>query len=138
MLWNPAEPFYSGGSYKSHSIIYAALCTFCPSKNTYVGKTVSTLATRINGHRAKFYSLLRENAPLTQLQVDDTNTLGAHLIKTHAPAHPPDFDSTFKFSILAEADPPRLRQLEQLFIEKLKTLYPFGLNQIDSVQYRPS
>ena len=127
-----------GGSCKSKNIIYAAQCTLCSARNTYVGETVTTLATRINGHRSKFYALIRDPTPLSQVVVDDANILGAHLVQVHGLSQIDSFDLTYKFSVVAEADPSKLRQLEQHYIEKLGTLYPFGLNQIDSIQTRCS
>ena len=44
-----------------------------------------------------------------------------------------DFDSIFIFDILWIDQPENLRKYEQSFINRLKTLYPFGLNNINSI-----
>ena len=45
----------------------------------------------------------------------------------------PDFNESFHFDILCSTAPDNIRKSEQFFINKLKTLYPFGLNNVNSV-----
>ena len=47
-----------GGTCKTRNIIYSATCQLCRKNNVYVGKTVSTLSQRVNGHRSKYYGIL--------------------------------------------------------------------------------
>ena len=55
----------------------------------------------------------------------------------HALAHDverrKDFDFSYRLFVLAQVNPTLLRSTEQLWIDKLKTLRPLGLNKISSV-----
>ena len=126
-----------GGNCKTRNIIYAAQCLICSSRNTYVGKSVTSLSMRVNGHRSSFYKILRNPSHLDPNGIDDTNVLGAHLIFEHGASQQSEFNSSFKFSIISSVDPPNLRKFEQFYIDKLKSKYPYGLNRIDSVQSNP-
>ena len=132
----------AGGNCKSKCVIYGAQCILCSLNNTYAGKTVQELHCRINAHRHSFYEVLkvcpnitakspnRENLPL---EIDDTNVLGAHLLLKHGLSDKSAFNKYLRFTILKFATPSSIRQSEQQFIDSLKTLYPFGLNNINSI-----
>lgn len=122
----------SGGDCKSKSIIYAATCKLCSKNNVYIGKTVSTLSQRVNGHRSKFHSIVKTPKQAVE-EVTDENILGAHLLLTHGLRKEPDFNSSYKFDVVFQGAPNSLRTQEQSFIDRLGTLYPLGLNQIKSV-----
>lgn len=128
-----------GGNCKSRNIVYAATCKLCTRNNVYVGKTVSTLSQRVNGHRSKYYDILgsfRLNShfsPHGPGDIDDENVLGAHLFTVHNKKKDSDFNDSFMFDILCSTAPNNIRKSEQFYIDKLKSLYPFGLNNIKSV-----
>ena len=99
---------------------------------------------RINAHRHSFYKILKKYPDiLTETrsrdnlasEIDDTNVLGAHLLLKHGLSDSLDFNKYLKFTILKFATPSTIRQSEQHFIDSysLKTLYPFGLNNINSI-----
>ena len=127
------------GTCKTRNIIYSATCKLCRKNNVYVGKTVSTLSQRVNGHKSKYYGILdsyAKNNQISQLgpgDADDESVLGAHLFTVHQKRDKRDFNKYFVFDILATTSPENLRKCEQLHIDKLRSLYPFGLNNINSV-----
>ena len=88
------------------SFVYSATCKLCTSNNVYVGKTVSCLSQRVNGHRSKFYEILRsfENDRSLSFQspdsFDDENILGAHLFSVHNLKEKKEFNRCFCFDIL--------------------------------------
>ena len=98
-----------------------------------MGKTVSTLSQRVNGHRSKYYGILDSYAKKDQISpfgpgdTDDGKVLGAHLFPSvHQKRDKADFNKYFVFDILATTSPENLRKGEQLHIDKLRSLYPFG------------
>ena len=126
----------TGGNCKSKCLIYAAQCKICDKNNTYIGKTVQEFHCRINGHRSSYYEIVRgynkhkENFSVVS---DDTNVLGAHLFAKHGKNKNEDFNSNFTFTILKFVSPSTIRINEQSYIESLNTLYPFGLNNVNSI-----
>lgn len=128
-----------GGDCKSRNIVYAATCKLCTVNNVYVGKTVSTLSQRVNGHRSKFYDILglyssnSNFSPYGPGDCDDENVLGAHLFTVHNKREKSDFNDNIMFDILCSTSPDNIRKSEQFYIDKLKSLYPFGLNNIKSI-----
>ena len=50
----------ANGNCKSWNVIYCFQCKLCNIK--YVGKTVTSLNDRVNGHRSKFYKVLNQSA----------------------------------------------------------------------------
>ena len=64
---------------------------------------------------------------------DDEQILGAHLAHEHSFKRNGDFNRNYRVFILAHCNPPSLRKTEQLWIDKLRTLRPYGLNQKSSV-----
>ena len=99
----------------------------------YIGKTVNNLNIRINGHRSAFYSVLKSQGDGHEIIVDDINCLGAHILEVHGKSDKFDFNKSYSFTILKVVDPSSLRYFEQKYIEKLKTLTPFGLNNMNSI-----
>ena len=122
-----------GGNCKTKNIVYAATCTLCNKNNVYIGKTITSLSQRVNGHRGQFYKLIGDDIDVNIDNFDDDNVLGAHIIRKHKKTEKSDFDSIFIFDILWIDQPENLRKYEQSFINRLKTLYPFGLNNINSI-----
>ena len=129
-----------GGTCKTNNIIYAATCTLCNANNVYIGKTVSQLRERVNGHRSSFYDTSRKFLAndnfvnfLGKLDIEDVNILGVHLVVTHRKYHEKDFNSSYIFDVVSTCVPSNLRFTEQFYIDKLNTLMPYGLNQINSI-----
>lgn len=123
-----------GGNCKTKNLIYAATCQLCSKNKVYVGKTVTQLSHRVNGHRSHFYSLLEDGGSSSVDNVwDDESVLGAHLYFVHHKRVKSDFNNCYVFDIISQSNPDNLRKFEQFFINKLKSLYPFGLNQVNSI-----
>ena len=128
----------AGGNCKSNNIIYCIKCKICTDHNCYVGKTVSELHSRISQHRSHFNKLLRKQSTsnhndFNTMEVDDEQILGVHLYFKHGMRNSADFNSCYSVDILSNYSPRDMRRVEQLFIDKLKTLTPYGLNQCNSV-----
>ena len=95
---------------------------------------MDSLRKRVNGHRSKYYDALKQSVTDGFVRgVDDEQIVGAHLVNDHQLKYRSDFNKSYKIFILAQSDPLYLRRTEQIWIDKLKTLRPFGLNQGDSV-----
>ena len=125
-----------GGNCKTRNIVYGATCKLCTVNNVYVGKTVTSLSQRVNGHRSKYYEILEASSKgnvESHRDFDDENVLGAHLFSVHNLRERSDFNESFHFDILCSTSPDNIRKSEQFYINKLKTLYPFGLNNVNSV-----
>ena len=109
---------------KQKNIIYAVTCTSC--EKAYIGRTVQPLHNRLSGHRGNFYKLLSEES------VDDDNddfSLGLHLIHEHKCVDRRDFNKYFRVQAISNCSPALLEKQEHIFIHKLKTLFPVGLNR---------
>ena len=104
-----------------------------PEENRIGRRTITSLSQRVDGHRGQFYKLIGDNIDVNIDTFDDDNVLGAHIIRKHKKTEKSDFDSIFIFDILRIDQPENLRKHEQSFINRLKTLYPFGLNNINSI-----
>ena len=62
--------------------MYGFQCKICSI--LYVGKTVDTLRHRVNGHRSKFYDVLKRGITNNCVEVfDDEQIVGAHLVRDH-------------------------------------------------------
>ena len=122
----------AGGDCNSFNVVYSFQCKLCSI--LYVGKTVDTLRSRANGHRSKFYGVLKSSRAGKSNQVfDDEQIVGAHLVHDHDLKDKKAFNRSYRLFVLAYCNPVCLRTTEQLWIDKLKTLHPFGLNQKSSV-----
>ena len=126
-----------GGNCKSKNIIYAVTCKLCTDNNVYIGKTVLELRNRINGHRAKYYDILknseRSNFILDLSEIADEQILGAHLYLKHNLNQRENFNESYIVDVVSHCCPRDLRVREQFYIQALKTLAPLGLNQMNSV-----
>ena len=55
-------------------------------------------------------------------------TLAEHLKVEHKLINAEDFNDSYKFTVLQFCSPPTIDKLEQLWISRLKTMKPYGLN----------
>ena len=119
----------ASGNCLSRNIVYAATCLLC-SKN-YTGRSTQQHASRNNGHRAKYIRYGKQVANGVQINVsdlDDEYSLGIHLHDVHGIKDAEGFDNHFRFTILENCNPRDLSRKEHLWIQKLRTIYPHGLN----------
>ena len=135
LLCGNEEICTANGNCKSWNVIYCFQCKLCNIR--YVGKTVTSLSDRVNGHRSHFYTVLNQSATNNLREgmdhYDDEQILGAHLVHEHNVKMKTDFNKNYSIFILAHSRPMSLRITEQFWIDKLRTLRPFGLNQSCSV-----
>jgi hypothetical protein len=120
------------GSCISRNIIYFVTCLLC--LKGYLGKTVSCLRTRINGHRALFYKVITNPSIILDLSNKYNNdlSLGYHLHKEHnCVTDRKDFNKYFKFTIVQHCGPSSLDVTEHKWIHRLKTLEPGGINAVN-------
>ena len=115
------------GNCKSKNIIYLAQCNLCSNK-CYVGRTVQTLNKRVNGHRQSLSTVVKKglnyvNSPDTE----DTFCLGIHLFNEHGITS--NFNEYFTFHVLEHVSPLQMEKCEHLWIHKLNTLFPYGMNR---------
>jgi len=114
-----------GGDCSTKGVIYAAEC-FC--KFQYVGQTVTPLRTRINGHRAWMSKKKKDDeGDPDGFRRKDEGALAEHLKKDHELSTPDEFDRSYKFHIL-ETNPKSFDKAEQLWVNRLITMDPLGLN----------
>jgi hypothetical protein len=111
------------GSCASYNIIYLVVCSLC--RKHYAGRSTRTLRTRIGEHRRYFYQII-DNKPF-QLDNDDF-ALGSHLYHEHGCRDRSDFNKVYKISILEICSPKVIDMKEHLYIHRLNSLNPNGLN----------
>ena len=117
------------GTCKSNNIIYLAQCLIC--EKCYTGRTVDPLQKRNNGHRHYFNEILKQIND-ENIQEIDTNSdlwmLGLHLHLEHGLTDPDAFDHNIKFGILDVVNPTEIEKKEFLWMHKLNTFQPTGIN----------
>ena len=117
------------GNCTTKLVLYHLKCEHCGI--SYVGKTAQMLANRISGHRAKYYDLIRNMGNIEKTDDKDEYTLGKHLYNNHGLRNPDGFNSSYKLTILEKCTPLSLDVKEHLWIQKLRTITPMGLNSVD-------
>ena len=119
-----------GGNCTTRSLIYHATCTMC--EKSYVGKTTLPLSLRANIHRAKFYECIRHSGKLKSQHLrDDDHLLGQHIYSDHGMHHKDSFNEAYSFTILETVSPNDIDVKEHLWVQKLQTVAPYGLNSHD-------
>ena len=119
----------ASGSCRTKHCIYAGICKICDKK--YVGKSTQQENRRISGHRDSLKKYVNNPgilANISDLTEKDQYTLATHLHDIHNIRTLSGLDDHYKFTILEKCSPRSLDVKEHLWIQKLKTLTPFGLN----------
>ena len=115
------------GNCKSKNIIYLAECNLCID-NCYVGRTVQPLHKRVCGHRQGFANVVKKGIDyVSALDTDDTYSLGIHLYNEHGLTS--EFNKHYTFHVLEHVSPLQMEKIEHLWIHKLNTLFPNGINR---------
>ena len=117
------------GSCISRNVIYLATCILC--NKAYVGKTTTTLRTRINGHRALHYNAINPNCVAPETSHNNDLSLGYHLSTEHNCKKRTDFNKNIRFTIIQHCSPGNLDVTEHKWIHKLETLEPGGINSVN-------
>jgi len=95
-----------------------------------VGRTVQQLRARVNEHRAHYYKLI-SNPTFCPEESDDGYSLAKHLIEHHNKKDRTDFNQCYNVMILCNSSPKTLDIDEHKYIQKLRTIRPYGLNAVD-------
>ena len=119
----------SMGNCKTNNCIYGATCNVC-GKN-YIGKSTQVEHKRINGHRLDMKKYM-ENPQIvnlnTELREKDRYSLAIHLHRDHSITSIHGLDTHYLFTILEKCTPKSIDVKEHSWIQKMKSLTPFGLN----------
>ena len=117
------------GSCNTSNCIYGAVCKLC--SKPYVGKSTQKENRRVNGHRDSLkHYIANPNVINTDsdLLEKDRYTLAIHLDVVHGIRTVTGLDDNYKFTILEKCSPRSLDVKEHLWIQKIASLVPFGLN----------
>ena len=118
------------GDCTSKNLIYHLRCKLC--ELGYVGKTVQMLSNRLSGHRNKYFDYIRLNGNVKGINTDYSDYIpGMHLYNCHGLRNHEDFNEMFTMTILEKCSPSNLDVKEHLWIHRLRTIYPLGLNSVD-------
>ena len=111
----------------SRNVIYFVTCLLC--LKAYLGKTVTIIRTRINGHRALYYKIIKNHIKtITDNKYNDDLSLAYHLHKEHNCVNRSDFNKYYRFTIIQHCNPDSLDVAEHKAIHRWKTLEPGGIN----------
>ena len=119
----------ASGNCTSRNIIYSAACNLC--SKLYVGKTTQMMCGRICEHKSCYNKYRKEKGKIssqTSKDFEDKFALSIHLYDHHGIDDPHAFQNTYKFTILEKCSPKALPIKEHLWIQRIKCLYPLGLN----------
>ena len=118
------------GNCTTRSVIYHARCGLCDK--AYVGKTTLPLNMRLNIHRAKYYECIKHLGNVKgKPSGDDDHLLGHHIYNDHGIKHKGGFNAAYSFTILDTVSPRDMDVKEHIWVHKLKTVVPYGLNSQD-------
>ena len=124
---NGQEVVFPNGNCKSRIVIYLAQCNLCDDK-WYIGRTVQPLHKRVNGHRQSFATVVNKGLNyVNSLDNDDSFRLGIHLLTEHGITS--GFNDAFTFHVLEHVSPLQMEKCEHLWLHRLNTLFPYGLNR---------
>ena len=114
----------------SYNILYVVSCGSCDK--VYIGRSTQKLHLRCNGHRNAFYKILRNGLSNNYSNdKEDLYSLGMHLRYEHGLASEVDFNNTYTFHVLQHCSPSQLEKREHIWIHRLNTLHPCGINKIN-------
>ena len=89
------------------------------------------LSSRMCGHRSKYYELVNNNGDIGEVENQDEYVPGMHLYNDHGKRNFEDFNNSYELTLLEKCTPASLDVKEHLWIQKLRTLCPLGLNSVD-------
>ena len=117
------------GNCKTKNCIYCATCKLC-DKN-YVGKSTQFIHKRGSGHRFDMKKYM-ENPEAAENDDNGNNkdrySLAIHLYHEHGITSIHGLDDHYMFTILDKCTPKSIDIKEHMWIQRMKSLTPFGLN----------
>ena len=116
------------GDCKTRNAIYLVMCKLC--HKPYTGKTTQQTHSRMNQHRWCFGNYIKKHGKLTLKtpKDEDNYALGMHLYNDHNLRNEQNFDDAYELCILEVSSPCILDIREHMWIHRLKSLAPNGLN----------
>ena len=113
---------------KARCLIYAAECSLCNMQ--YIGQTTTALRQRINGHRSWMNKEKDKDVVESEdrFRREDEAVCANHIKTSHGCKTTSEFNSVYKFSVLTLNPAAGLDKAEQLWISKMVTMVPHGLN----------
>ena len=83
---------------------------------------------RVNSHRQGFANVVRNGLNYGNTSdSEDTHSLGIHLLNEHGITS--DFNNYFTFHVLEHVSPLHMEKSEHMWIHRLNTLFPNGMNR---------
>ena len=123
----------ASGSCKTYNICYIGICNYKSCNKAYTGRSVDPLHIRVNGHRHSYKEVIKMAAKNKLNEIDTNNdqySLGLHLFQEHGLTKETAFDNNIRFAILEVVSPSKLEVKEYMWVHRLKTFQPNGLNTI--------
>ena len=116
------------GNCKTNNCIYCATCRLC--EKNYVGKSTQPEHKRVNGHRNDMKKYVRNPQVVDGADASNSDrySLARHLHRDHNIVLENGLDDYYTFTLLEKCSPKSIDVKEHLWIQKLKSLPPFGLN----------
>ena len=113
---------------KARCLIYAAEYSLCNMQ--YIGQTTTALRQRINGHRSWMNKEKDKDVVESEdrFRREDEAVCANHIKTSHGCKTTSEFNSVYKFSVLTLNPAAGLDKAEQLWISKMVTMVPHGLN----------
>ena len=116
------------GNCKTKNTIYLVTCRLCTKP--YISRTVQQINKCMGGHRECFYKVLRKHDDV-DVNSDDYS-LGLHITNEHGCIDEADFNRLYKVQSLENCSPSSLEKKEHCYIHKYNTLFPIGLNKMNT------
>ena len=117
------------GNCTTRNVIYSAVCKLC--SKPYVGKTTQMMCGRICEHKSCYNKYLKSKgniSPSNCKNFEDKFALAVHLYDEHGINNIQAFENSYEFTVLEKCSPKALTVKEHLWIQKIKSIYPLGLN----------
>ena len=117
------------GNCKTKNCIYAANCKLCGKP--YVGKSTQAEHKRVGGHRADMKKYMNNPQVAENSEEGDNKdrySLAIHLHREHGIQSVHGLDDYYEFTLLEKCTPKSIDLKEHTWIQRMKSLAPFGLN----------